>query len=66
MAKAKITNVKNHLKHEVYVIDYILKYGYSSEYKSITTIELQKLRIIANAILKNHESKQTRKDIRLT
>lgn len=71
-AKPKLLNVREHLKAEVNLIDFMIREhhrsnnppGFQGTYIAPVVLEaLQSQRFIALRILAKHESKKTRKDI---
>jgi hypothetical protein len=64
MAKPKLLNVKKHLEFEVWAIDNMLKRNSERNYLCPFDLGmLTEIRFFAQAILRKHAAKNTRKDV---
>jgi hypothetical protein len=64
MAKPKVLNVRKHLEFEVWAIDNMLERNAKHEYLCpFDKGMLTEIRFFAQAILRKHAAKNTRKDI---
>jgi hypothetical protein len=68
MSKRILLNVRSHLEHEIWTIDWMLERHAKQERGGINlppidVDNLKEMRFFAKAILRLHASKKTRKDI---